>query len=343
MKDRRRRKSRVRARDWDPQDSDALQAERRRHRGQDVGLGAEEAPVEERFSDIDPNGVVVSPYGVLAFVEVEGIEHLCRVAERLNMGKKSILAPGDRVLVEWKDDEPMVSAVAPRRSKLSRPAVHGVREQVFAANVDLLGVVVAVRQPRIKLGVIDRYLIAAACGGVDVAVVVNKMDLVGREPEELAAYRELGMPILPTSCANGQGVDAVSEAFAGKSVVLGGQSGVGKSSLINNLMPGLDLDTADVSRFNEKGRHTTTVARLYHLPRGTDIIDTPGIRELGLWGVSPEEVGFFFPEIGALAPACRFRDCTHVHEPGCAVQDAVEKGEIPRLRYESYLRIRKSV
>ena len=343
MKDRRRRKKRVRERDWHPGDHDALQHERKRLRGLDVGLGPEAVPIEERFTDIEPNGVVVSPYGVLAFVECDGEEKLCRVGEALCVGKTSILAPGDAVFVEPDEDGFVVSAVRKRRSKLSRPAIRGVREHVLAANVDLLVVVAAVAKPRLKAGLLDRYLIAAEIGGVSTVIVFSKMDLVDEEPEAAQTYRELGAQVICASCVTGMGIDEIDRTLAGKRAIFTGQSGVGKSTIINCLSPELDLETREVSRFNEKGRHTTTTSRLYRIGHNTEVIDTPGIKQLGLWGVSVEEIAYYFPEMGALADQCRFRDCTHLHEPDCAVRAAVEAGDIAPSRYESYQRIRESL
>ncbi len=344
VKDRRRKKKRVRKNDWSEADHDADKHQPRRFRGMDVGLGAEALEADARFEEIEPNGVVISPYGVLAFVELEGRqERLCRVAEGLCLGRTSILAPGDLVRVETGEDALCVTAVKHRRSKLSRPATKGQREQVIAANVDHLVCVVAVAQPRFKAGVLDRFLIAADVGGVNPIVVVNKTDLALEAPAELDAYRELGLPILLTSCETGEGIEALRPFIQHSVSVLAGQSGVGKSSLINCLQPDIDLDTQKVSDYNEKGRHTTTVSRLYHLDGGIDIIDTPGIRQLGIWDVTKEEVALYFPDIAELGTGCKFSDCSHIHEPGCAVREAVDTGKLPGLRYVSYRRIRDSL
>jgi ribosome biogenesis GTPase / thiamine phosphate phosphatase len=343
MKDRRRRKPRTRKRDWNSQDVDTHAHQPRKLRGHDVGMGSEEIDAEERFSDVEPNATVISPYGVLAFVEKDGKEQVCRVAEALCVGKTSILAPGDEVLLESDEDGIAVTAVRHRRTKLSRPAIRGVREQVVAANVDLLAVVATAARPQFKPGAVDRYLIAAEVGKVTPLLLINKMDLVESEPPEVQMYRDLGIKVLDLSCMSGDGVEAVRAEFQGKKVLLAGQSGVGKSTLANRLSPDLDLETNEVSDANDKGRHTTTTSRLYHLPGGIDLIDTPGMKQLGLWKVTPEEVGFFFPEIGAVAAKCRFRDCTHIQEPGCAVLAGIESGDIHRLRYNSYLRIRESL
>ena len=339
---------RIRKRRWGADELDAVTRERRRHRGRDSGASPEETGPREYFSDIEPNAVVVSPYGALAFVETSGLEVLCRVARELMAGKSSILAPGDRVLVEFDAEGACVRAVAKRRNKLSRPEVgaapqSGGREQVLAANLDLLVVVASTAQPPFKPGLIDRCLIAAEVGGVPFLLCVNKMDLVTNEPAEVGLYRELGIPVVNASCVTGQGLEDLRGWLRGKQTCLTGHSGVGKSSLINALDPRYDIATRSISESTKKGRHTTCTSRLYHLADGIHIIDTPGIRQLGLWGVSREEFDFYFPEINALSVECRFRDCTHVHEPRCAVLEAVASGAIPKARYNSYLRIRASL
>ncbi len=343
MKDRRRKKRRVRKRDWSETDLDAEKRQPRRFCGLDVGLGAEAADIGERFEDIQPNGTVISPYGVLAFVEFDGRERLCRVADRLCVGGTSILAPGDRVRVDALPDDPCVSAVQRRRSKLSRPATKGQREQVIAVNVDHILCVVAVAQPRFKVGVLDRFLIAADIGHIHPIVVVNKTDLAEEPPREFDVYRDLNLPVIFTSCETGEGIDRLRTHLENSVSVLAGQSGVGKTSLINCLHPDIALETREVSDYNEKGRHTTTTSRLYHLANGIDIIDTPGIRQLGVWDLTKEEAALYFPDIAALGEHCRFRDCSHTHEPGCAVREALETGALAAVRYRSYCRIRDSL
>jgi ribosome biogenesis GTPase len=169
------------------------------------------------------------------------------------------------------------------------------------------------------------------------------MDLVEEEPAEVNLYRDLAMPVLETSCVSGQGLEALRASLRGQHACLAGHSGVGKSSLINALDPRYDIHTQEISDQTKKGRHTTTTSRLYHLHGDIHIVDTPGIKQLGLWGVTPEEVDFYFPEMKTLAPHCKFRDCTHLHEPDCAVREAIDSGAIAAARYESYKRIRESL
>ncbi|MCC6694030.1 MAG: ribosome small subunit-dependent GTPase A [Candidatus Hydrogenedentes bacterium] len=341
-KDPRKNRKPVRRRAWDPSDADTLTRESRARR-EDRGAVRLPPLAKEFFSDTPANALVIGPYGALAFVLWNGAEHLCRVDDALMDGKSSVLAPGDDVQVEADSGGPVVRAVRHRRTKLSRPAIGRSREQVLAANIDCVVVVASAAKPQFNPGLVDRYLVAAQAGGARPILCINKMDLVSAEPREVEPYREFDLAIFETSCQNRAGLDALSDALAGKLSVLTGHSGVGKSSIINALEPSLSIDTQDISESTKKGRHTTTSSRLYELPNGARIIDTPGIKQLGLWGISPEELDYYFHELAERAEKCRFRDCTHVHEPHCAVKDAVEVSEISLARYESYLRIRKAL
>jgi len=331
----------VRKRDWKPEDWDTASRQNRSRR-------EENAPQDTRaaadyFSGVTANALVVSPYGVLAFVQWNDDEVLCRVDDVLVDGKSSVLAPGDQVLVERDKDDAVIVAVRPRRNKLSRPDIGRDREQVFAANIDYAVVVASVAKPMFNTGLIDRYLVAAQAGGVTPVICLNKIDLAETEPESVQQYRELGVQVIATSCETVAGIDQLRALLSGKLSVLTGNSGVGKSSLVNALDPDFDIDTQEVSESTKKGRHTTTTSRMYALSGDIRIIDTPGIRQLGLWGVTPAELNYFFPDLAQYSPMCKFRDCTHTHEPKCAVRDAVEQGQIGRARYASYVRIRTSL
>lgn len=346
MKSRRKKQKDVRARDWSEAEKydTAFTHDRAKHRKAQAGfvsIPSNVIPPEE----VRPNGLVVSHSGHWAFVSRDGEEVLCVIDEGLGEGRASVLAPGDEVQVEFHEGQAVVRGVAPRRTKLSRLAHEQsrVQEQVIAANVDILVVVASAVQPRFKPGLVDRYLVTASVGGVEPVLALNKMDLVEEEPAAVAGFRELGLRVFDTSAVTGEGIGELRGALLGKLAVMSGQSGVGKTSLLNAMDPSLELATQEVSALTEKGKHTTSAGRLYRLEGDIRVIDTPGIRQLGLWGISHEEISFYFPEIAELAEGCRFRNCTHIHEPECAVREGVEAGKISRLRYNSYRHIRESL
>jgi ribosome biogenesis GTPase len=336
-----KRNKTARIKNWESTPEADYSHERKRFRGKDPRV-PKTVTDREYFSDIQPNAIVVSPYGALAFVNHDGMEFLSRASEVLMDGKNSVLAPGDRVLISFDEDPPLITACAHRRSKLSRPSIGKGKEQFIAANVDLLVVVATAAQPVFKQGIVDRYMIAAQVGGVETVLCMNKTDLPANLPDAVEEYERLGLPVVYTSCERRTGLDRLRNHLRGKLSVMAGQSGVGKSSLIMALNPHLDLDVQEVSRANEKGQHTTTTSRLYEF-QDVRIIDTPGIRQLGLWGVSLEELSYYFPDMATLASQCKFRDCTHTHEPNCAVKQAAEDGNLSQLRYTSYVRIRSSI
>lgn len=342
-KKRKKKQKRTRNVDWAAQQDTAYSRDLKRHLRTNTAI-SEQAPQPDIPSNFTPNGLVISRSRKWAFVQWDGREELCKLTDDLAR-RGAALAPGDHVLVERVDGEPWVRAVAARHTKLSRPAMEhsGGEEQVFAANIDVLVAVAATVKPVFRAGLVDRYLIAAEIGGVKPILCLNKMDLADTEPPELAAYREIGVQVITTSCETGQGIPELRTALHGTLSVFAGHSGVGKSSLLNALQPGLDLDTREISEATHKGKHTTTTAKLFQLDGDIRIIDTPGIRALGLWQVSPEEVAYYFPEIAEHAAACKFRDCTHTHEPKCGVREAVKSGAISRHRFASFERIRESL
>ena len=255
------------------------------------------------------------------------------------------VAVGDQVLLRPLDDQhDLVAAVLPRRTELVRAeAGGGRRKQVIAANLDLLVIVFALTQPAPVPARLDRFLVIAGQAGLEALIVVNKADM-GTAAELEATfglYRELGYAVLPTSAVAGQGIDELRARLRGRLSALVGASGVGKSSLLNAVQPGLRLRTADVSGHTGKGRHTTSASDLLPLDGGGYVADTPGLKELALWGMTPAALGDYFPEIGPyLDGQCRFARCSHRHEPGCAVREAVAAGAITPARYESYLKLR---
>ncbi len=256
-------------------------------------------------------------------------------------------AVGDRVVVgqSTEDGDYYLLRVLPRTSALQRPGTRGRSHQQLtqAANIDQVVIVCSVAQPEFNYGFADRFLLAAATSNLPLIMVLNKMDLVDEIPAHILDFAEIVQGLIPVSCENGQGMDKLQKALIGKSSVFSGQSGVGKSSLVNILVPDAELLTGEVRSKDGKGRHTTTSSSLFDLPQGGVVIDTPGIRALGL--VDYEAIDLarsfpgFFPD-GIFT--CKFNDCLHLEEPGCAVQAAIEKDEIPLQRWLSYERILNS-
>lgn len=253
------------------------------------------------------------------------------------------VAIGDRVRVETGGgDTGMVREVLPRRNRISRGASGGgKKEQVLAANVDQAVPIVAAAEPEPDWDLLDRLLAIAESQEVPAAIVYNKLDLGARDRAEdlMRPYARAGYPVLYTSVTDDVGREAFRELLAGRLSLLMGPSGVGKSTLVNWVQPGLQLRTGEVSEATGEGRHTTTHMELVALPGGGLVGDIPGIREFTLWQIDPDEVAGLFPEFRDLIGACQFRDCRHLHEPGCAIKAAVEAGDVDPRRYESYLRI----
>lgn len=246
---------------------------------------------------------------------------------------------GDRV--RWAQSEPRhgrITAIEPRRGLLARPDFHG-RPRPLAANLDRVYVVIAPAPPY-QPALIDRYLVAVEHFDLAAAIVLNKADLLDGDGEralaELAIYEALGYPVIAASARSDHGLDALATAMAGGTGILVGQSGVGKSSLTRRLVPGLDIAVGELSAGDTTGRHTTTATTLYHLPGGGHIIDSPGVRDFGLWHIDERDVAHGFRELRELIPQCRFRDCRHLDDPGCAVVAAVQEGRVDRRRLESY-------
>lgn len=296
------------------------------------------ASESERGLGPERTGRVVAHHGAYLRVESEARERLRCVARR-NLGP---LACGDEVVVrETAPGEGVIVAVQPRRSLLVRPGTRGdVRP--YAANLDRIFIVAAVR-PDPSEHLIDRYLVTAENTGIQPVLVLNKSDLLDAAArtgldERLAPYRAIGYPVVFTSARQAHGLDALREQLADHLSILVGQSGVGKSSLVQALVPGEEIRIGDLSE-SEHGRHTTSTAVLYRLPFGGALIDSPGVRDFGVWHLEAEQIARGFVEFRPYLGRCRFRDCRHRDEPGCAVRAAVEAGEIARRRLASYHRM----
>lgn len=299
------------------------------------------------------NGRVTKAISGFFTVQTEVGEIVAQLPGRLKKEwqDSSIVAVGDRVTVTRNDDGTgTVEEIAPRTSVLSRtrPSAHirtitRDQEQVLVANVDQVIFVFATKNPPTSPRKLDRFLIVAEMNHLPAIICVNKLDLVKEEKarKQFAVYEQIGYRVIYTSVKQGVGMDELRACLKDKISVLTGSSGVGKSSLLNVIQPGLGLKVHEVSKASGKGLHTTRYAELFPLSMGGYVADTPGIRGLALFDLEPSEVDAYFREIAPYVAACRFSDCSHRHEPGCAVRTAVQQGHISEERYDSYLRLRE--
>lgn len=268
------------------------------------------------------------------------------VPGRLRGAKKALgnaVVTGDRVRLAWEGERAVVDQVEPRRNAFSRRA-SGEREeeQVVAANLDQVLVVASLLRPDFRHGLVDRVLVQCARAGIAAVVVLNKIDLDSRHEADsiLAEYARAGVEGLATCAVSGAGVAAVRDRCHGRRTLLVGHSGVGKSTLLLRLLPGTAIARAEVNEVTGKGRHTTTAAVLYRPEPGTELIDTPGVRAFALWGVDADDLVEYYPELKPHVGGCRFGDCRHDREPGCALRAAVERGEVGERRFASYCKLR---
>ena len=290
-------------------------------------------------------GLVRTAGGGVYEVELhQGVVVEASLRGRLKLERRTgdAVVAGDRVVVARQEDGGYtIERVEPRRTELARtaPGKGGRRAKVLVSNVDQLVAVFAVARPAPRLRLLDRFLVLAESSGLDAVVVANKVDLAGADGvlEQLVSYEEIGYRVVRTSVKDGTGLDALRDVVCGRVTVFAGPSGVGKSTLLNALQPGLSLRTGEVSDAVGKGRHTTVSARLIPLDCGGHVADTPGLRELGLWGIEPSDLDLCFPEFREHLDGCRFgRSCTHTHEPACAVSAAAAEGRLSPMRLESY-------
>ena len=271
----------------------------------------------------------------------------CRIRGRLRLkGVRSTnpVMVGDEVACEADEGGDYVIAdILPRRNYVIRRASNLSKEShIIAANVDQALLMASLRSPETPTEFVDRFLVTCEAYKVPVTILLSKLDLQDAEAvaEFRAVYEGAGYRVLEVSVREGRGVEEVRELLAGRTTLVSGNSGVGKSTLIQAIDPSLDIRTGEISESHHKGRHTTTFSTMYPLAGGGAVIDTPGIKGFGLIDIDEAELWHYFPEMMRVAPACRFYNCTHTHEPGCAVTEAVKAGEIAWPRYESYLKIR---
>ncbi|MCV6588372.1 MAG: small ribosomal subunit biogenesis GTPase RsgA [Marinobacterium sp.] len=294
----------------------------------------------------EQEGLIISHFGRQVDVEALEGEHkgkIIRCHMRTHLGQ---LVTGDRVVWRAGAEHGVVVAALSRKSALMRPNNHGELKPV-AANIDFIVITVAV-EPEPFANLIDRYLVAAELSGIEPVLLINKTDLLTDDNRQRVdrlekAYRDIGYQVLHASAADSAGLEALTSILNNRISVFVGQSGVGKSSLINALLPGVDLKTGALSEQTRKGRHTTTTARLFHFPSGGDLIDSPGIREFALWHIDPDTLLDGFREFRPFSGHCRFRDCKHQKEPGCALKEAVAAGSISEARWASYWHILSSL
>jgi ribosome biogenesis GTPase len=271
----------------------------------------------------------------------------CQLRGRLKQGRREsdLAAVGDSVeFTLLPDGSGVIDEILPRKSEIVRldPRPQGEYRQILLANPDQAVFVFACAHPEPKLRMLDRFLVIAEKQNVPAVIVANKVDLIGREAAQgiFGFYPALGYQVIYTSVKQQLGIQELHDALKGKLSALAGPSGVGKSSLMNAIQPGLGIAVGEVSNFMKKGTHTTNFRQLHPLVGGGWVADAPGWKSLALWDTEPEEIDAYFPELRDLVPDCQFSDCSHTHEPGCAVLAAVETGQVRHERYDSYLRLK---
>lgn len=325
--------------------------------------------MQTQNTNTKPFGVVIKKSNGLYTVCKDGRMTVCRLStalwQRLEQGNTAkntrderqdsiqSVAIVDRVAYSPADNgEGLITSIAQRRNYLARraarpmPSAHP-HEQVIAANLDQVIPIFAAADPTPTWGMLDRYLVNAEAAGIPASIVITKIDLIQAEPtvhelqSVVARYRAIGYPMILTSAADQQGLDAFRQVLTGKTSALVGKSGVGKTTLLNVVEPGLGLRVQSVNPTTGKGRHTTTNIEMIALATGGAVIDTPGAQEFVLWGLDPENISHYFPEMLPLLGQCKFGlSCQHDEEPGCAIRAAVMSGEISPYRYKSYLRLK---
>ena len=293
-------------------------------------------------------GLVLKSTGSWYEVLADGVRYQCRIRGKLRL--KGVRSTNPVVVGDWvkfEADEQggyVISAIEPRHNYIIRRASNLSKEShIIAANIDQALLVVTLFSPETAVEFVDRFLVTCEAYKVPVTILLAKIDLARQHPEAVeefySIYEKAGYKIVEVSATEGEGIETVRELLRGKTTLLSGNSGVGKSTLVAAVEQGLDIKTGEISQSHHKGKHTTTFSTMYPLAEGGYIIDTPGIKGFGLIDIDDAELAHYFPEMMRYLPDCRFYNCSHTHEPGCAVVEAVKSGEIAYPRYESYLKI----
>lgn len=312
----------------------------------------EEAQIEAKIARIESNTYYAVPLKEPSRIVRSTLRGKFKKDFRLKKDKlytTDICVVGDQVEVLMNEDGTgVIHSISPRKNHLSRkaPKIKGASyrgerlEQVIAANLDALYVVMSFQRPEFNNKILDRFLVVGESAQIEVAIIMNKFDLVTEEDEDwIDFYEDLGYSVFCTCAKTGAGVNALKESFRGKTSLMWGQSGVGKSSLLNNMFPGLLLSTNDISEWSNRGKHTTVSVQMFDIDENSFIVDTPGVREIDPYGIRKEDLSHYFVEFVDYINDCKYSGCTHNHEPGCAIVEAVENGEISEFRYDSYLRM----
>jgi ribosome biogenesis GTPase len=291
------------------------------------------------------NGLIIKAQSGFFTVETSQGFIVCQLRGKLKQGraKGDIAAIGDTVQITvLRDGSGVIEEVEERKRAIVRldPRPQGDYQQVLLANPDQAVFVFACAHPSPRLRMLDRFLVIAEKQMIPAVIVANKIDLLDDPKDIFGLYEEIGYRVLYTSTKTEGGIEDLKSALAGKISAFAGPSGAGKSSLLNAMQPGLGLAVSEISKAMNKGKHTTVTRQLFPLEGGGYVADTPGWKSLALWDTEPEEIDGYFPELRELVQHCQFNDCTHTHEPGCAVRRALEEGKIHQERYESYLRLR---
>ena len=294
-------------------------------------------------------GLIIRAQSGFFFVLVDGKTQpvTCQLRGRLKQGRREgdLAAVGDQVTFTLlADGSGSIEEILPRKSEIVRldPRPQGEYRQILLANPDQAVFVFACANPEPRLRMLDRFLVIAEKQKVPALIVANKVDVIGLAAavEKFGFYPELGYRVIYTSAKENLGLDELKQALHGKLSAFAGPSGVGKSSLMNAIQPGLGIAVGEVSTFNDKGKHTTNFRQLHPLEGGGWVADAPGWKSLALWDTEPEEIDAYFPELAPLVEDCQFSDCSHIHEPGCAVLAGLNSGKVRRERYDSYLRLK---